>query len=157
MTKISIEKSHHKSLEFTGTIKPILMNVGIGMSIVLMSLSSSEINGFTAKERSPSKTLNLSLFHLPSPNGEYSDIKTSHRLCPKCGDPKQLSEFYKNKSKPDGHESHCKVCVLKKKKRKIKQLGGTIELEVTMKRSHNFIVGLDLVLDMIALEVTKNA
>lgn len=140
-----------------GTIKPILMNVGIGMSIVLMSFLASEINGFTAKERSLTKTLNLSPYNLRSPNGEYSDIKTTHRQCPKCGDHKLLSEFYKNKSKPDGHESHCKICVLKKKKRKIKQLGGTIELEVTMKRSHNFIVGLDLVLDMIASEVTKNA
>lgn len=114
--------------------------------------NANNINGITT-----STQLFQTEVHPHSQKVVFSDIKTIHRLCPKCGENKALSEFYKNKSKTDGHESHCKVCVLKKKKRKIKQHGGTIELEVTMKRSHNFIVGLDLVLDMIAAEVTKNA
>jgi len=130
-------------------IRALVIAVGTGMSFALFTLSANNIDHFTQSMRP--------LFQLPSLAAESYDIKITHRLCPKCGGRKSLSEFYKNKSKPDGHESHCKVCVLKKKKRKIKQLGGTIELEVTMKRSHNFIAGLDLVLDIITAEVTKNA
>jgi hypothetical protein len=30
--------------------------------------------------------------------------------CPKCGEQKPLSEFHKNKNKPTGLSSHCKLC-----------------------------------------------
>lgn len=32
------------------------------------------------------------------------------KRCPKCGDLKEISEFYRNKSRPDGIAGHCKVC-----------------------------------------------
>jgi hypothetical protein len=31
-------------------------------------------------------------------------------ICPKCGIPKSLNDFYKDASRKDGHYSHCKQC-----------------------------------------------
>jgi len=33
------------------------------------------------------------------------------KVCTKCEIPKKLSEFYKDKSKPDGHRPDCKDCI----------------------------------------------
>lgn len=33
------------------------------------------------------------------------------KICTKCGIEKELSEFYKDKSKPDGHRPNCKECI----------------------------------------------
>jgi hypothetical protein len=40
---------------------------------------------------------------------------TGQKKCSRCGEEKDLSEFYKDKSKPDGHESLCKKCRYTKK------------------------------------------
>lgn len=32
------------------------------------------------------------------------------KRCPKCGETKSIDEFYKNKSRKDGHSAWCKVC-----------------------------------------------
>ncbi len=37
-------------------------------------------------------------------------------ICSKCDQSKEKSEFYKNSRKRNGLESHCKDCILKKKK-----------------------------------------
>ena len=38
------------------------------------------------------------------------------KICNKCGEKKILDEYYKDKSKKNGHETICKICVLAKKK-----------------------------------------
>ncbi len=40
--------------------------------------------------------------------------------CSKCNIEKPLNDFYKNKNKSNGRDSHCKKCVLKQKKRSYK-------------------------------------
>lgn len=37
-------------------------------------------------------------------------LVVSEKTCPRCGYTKPLSEFYKNKSNPDGHFYTCKEC-----------------------------------------------
>ncbi len=32
------------------------------------------------------------------------------KVCSGCGDPKELDEFHKNRSKKDGHQGECKEC-----------------------------------------------
>ena len=32
------------------------------------------------------------------------------KLCPHCGKEYPVTEFYRNKSKPDGYSSYCKTC-----------------------------------------------
>jgi ribosomal protein S27AE len=153
MKKIEITKFGEIEPKLVRRVRPILMKVSVGMTAVLLSLSSTEIKDFTGI----TKTQTYGQSQLRSLKSESSDIKITRRVCPKCGDDKLLSEFYKNKSKSDGHESHCKVCVLNKKKRKPKLLGGAIEIEVAMKRSNDFIPALDLILDVVCIEVTRNA
>jgi hypothetical protein len=33
-----------------------------------------------------------------------------YKRCPKCGKYKPLEDFYKNRSRKDGHSCYCKVC-----------------------------------------------
>ena len=33
------------------------------------------------------------------------------KKCPKCGETKPIDEFYKNKTKKDGHSVYCKQCI----------------------------------------------
>ena len=35
------------------------------------------------------------------------------KICTKCGQSKPLTDFHKNKSKPDGLKSQCKACTTK--------------------------------------------
>lgn len=39
-----------------------------------------------------------------------SDFQPITKICTKCGDPKLLTEFYKEKRMKDGRRSHCKAC-----------------------------------------------
>ena len=41
---------------------------------------------------------------------------TPTKACNKCRTIKQLTEFYKNKTKHDGYQSQCKICENKAKK-----------------------------------------
>ena len=46
---------------------------------------------------------------------ESNDTFLLEKICNKCGERKNHIEFYKNVSKRDGLESHCKECVNQKK------------------------------------------
>lgn len=51
---------------------------------------------------------------------ESNDTFPNEKQCSKCGEDKCYTEFYKNISKRDGLESHCKECVNRKKARRYK-------------------------------------
>ena len=51
------------------------------------------------------------------------------RTCSHCKEEKNLSEFYKDKTKPDGYRLQCKVCTRKKKKKKCTSCKATKKIE----------------------------
>lgn len=66
----------------------------------------------------------LNFESLQSPSSCFLDesnaILLMDKLCCKCGIHKSSNEFYKNNSKRDGLESHCKECVNRKKAKRYK-------------------------------------
>jgi len=61
------------------------------------------------------------------PNGSKCAEKS--KKCPHCGETKPLSEFHKNRSKPDGHTSWCGICHSEsERKRRAEYSNGTREV-----------------------------
>ena len=52
---------------------------------------------------------------------EYSSHSTDKKPCAKCKKIKPLSEYHLNRSKKDGRESRCKLCVSQEKARRYKK------------------------------------
>ena len=44
----------------------------------------------------------------------------TEKRCPKCDTIKPISDFYRDKSRSDGHDGHCKKCKLKNREKWLK-------------------------------------
>ena len=51
-----------------------------------------------------------------------------YKICNKCGDPKQLTEFYENKRTKDGLHGWCKSCCIEAAKLRQRKNKGRIAL-----------------------------
>jgi hypothetical protein len=145
MSTLNRPLKNRSIFRFYGSSKPMVLLVGIatGMSFTL-DIKSNNINS-------------LSYRHIPGQQCNERDKTIVDRRCPRCNETKVLGEFFKNRSKPDGHESHCKVCVLAKKRRPKVTKGGPIELALSMKPSMSFDEGLSDILDIICREIIDSA
>lgn len=55
------------------------------------------------------------------------------KICTKCGETKDFSEFVKDKSKKDGHSCHCRNC--KKERHKLLRSNSLLQLEKEIRSS----------------------
>lgn len=79
----------------------------LGMTLVLVVVSSTKINGIETKSSSTLQSC--------SQSRGFQTKKEFGKTCTSCQRWRPSSEYHRNKSKSDQLESHCKSCVSRRK------------------------------------------
>ena len=63
--------------------------------------------------------------------------RVTEKICGKCSGTKQITDFYKDKGKKDGHRSECKECTRRKNRQYYEENGNAVRENVRLYRLNN--------------------